>query len=98
MPLFEPTLPANRIPKPKRKHKARKHRATKLNTGRLWAVLACVLGVVLGIFLIVAHFARVSAGNPPQGRWDGVGVMIMVVVIFFVWMDSTEGRNRWYKR
>lgn len=93
MPLFEPTLPADRIPKPKKKRKARKRRATKLNTGRLWAVLACVLGVVLGVSLIVAYLARVAAGNPPQGEWGLTGVMIVFMIFLFVILDATEGRN-----
>lgn len=96
MPLFEPTIPAERIPKPKKQRKKRKRR--KINTGRIWALTFGAIALIMGLALIYAHYVRVKAGNPPQGYWDGVGILLIGVLFYFVWMDSSEGQNRWTRR
>ncbi|WIG18403.1 hypothetical protein [Kocuria rosea] len=95
MPLFEPTLPANRLPKPKKQSRRKRIR---LNTSRIWAVTVAVASLFVGVALIVANHIRTEAGNPPQGAWGGIGVVLISVVFLFVLLDSTEGRNRKYRR
>lgn len=95
MPLFEPTLPANHLPKPKKRSR---HKRARLHTSRIWAVTVAVAALFVGVALIVVNHVRTEAGNPPQGAWGGVGVLLISVVFFFVLLDSTEGRNRKYRR
>lgn len=95
MPLFEPNLPANRTPKPKKRSR---RKGARLNTSRIWAVFVTTAALFVGVALIVVNRVRTEAGNPPQGAWGGVGMVLIGVVFFFVLLDSTEGRNRRYRR
>ncbi|MFF0904037.1 UNVERIFIED_CONTAM: hypothetical protein RF653_10220 [Kocuria sp. CPCC 205316] len=92
MPLFEPTLPANRVPKPKKqKHKTA---AQRKRQKRILVVSAYAVTFAVGAALIHWYLSRAASGNPMQGEVGVIGMGLICFGFLCILLGQDDRGNR----
>lgn len=92
MPLFEPTIPANRVPKPKKQRRSKRRR--RIGRTRFLGLFAFAGILTVGTFLIFLDRVIVRSGSDWQPNTGAVGVMLIIFGFFCILLGQDDKGNR----